>query len=157
MSEFGPEKETDINAVLAEVEESLKQNTKYSNDTQTKTLSQQSAEGIQKKSNKTQHLYRQMCYLEKELSLKGPSSLPSPQSFDNARQQVQRIKSFLEDQLSACSHVHQDEPKYEKYLLKIVQFYPAPHDPGRISENRQWMDVKINFLVPWGLTHLLQH
>ncbi|MED6281092.1 hypothetical protein CHARACLAT_017734, partial [Characodon lateralis] len=139
MSEFGPEKETDINAVLAEVEESLKQNTKYSKDTQTKRLSQQSAEGIQKKSNKTQHLYRQMCYLEKELSLKGLSSFPSPQSFDNARQQVQRIKSFLEDQLSACSHVHQDEPKYEKFIP----------EHGSSSDGGQKKKPKRRGVLPW--------
>ncbi|XP_007572505.1 polycystic kidney disease protein 1-like 2 [Poecilia formosa] len=115
-SEFGSGKETDINAVLAEVEEFLKQNTKCSNDTQTKTQCQLSAEGIEKKSNKTQHLYRQMCQLEKELSLMDPSSFPSPVSFDKAQKQIQGMKSYLEDQLFTSSHLDLDEPKHEKFV-----------------------------------------
>ncbi|XP_035994541.1 polycystic kidney disease protein 1-like 2 [Fundulus heteroclitus] len=115
-SEFGPGKETDISAVLAEVEEFLKQNTKCSNDTQTKAQSQLTDEGIEKKSNKIQHLHRQICHLSKQLSVMGPSSFPSPQTFDNAERQVQGMKSFLEDQFLASSHVDQDDPIYQKNI-----------------------------------------
>lgn len=72
------------------------------------------AEGIEQKSSKIQHLYRQMCNLEKELSLMDPSSFPDPHSFNKALKQVQGLKSYLEDQLFTSSHLDLDEPKHEK-------------------------------------------
>ncbi|XP_015245063.1 PREDICTED: polycystic kidney disease protein 1-like 2 [Cyprinodon variegatus] len=110
----GPGKESDINTVLTEVEELLKQNTKCSNDTKTVTPSQLSAEDIQKKSNKTQHLYRQICHLEEQLSVEAPSSFSSPYSLDKAQHQIQAVKSLLEQQLFTSSHVDQNEPIHEK-------------------------------------------
>ncbi|KAM4731296.1 polycystin-1-like protein 2 [Anableps anableps] len=138
-SEFGLGKETDINAVLTEVEECLKQNTKCSNDTQTKTLSPLSAEGIQKNSNKTQHLYRQICHLEKELSLIAYCSFPSPHSFDKAQQQVQGMKTFLEDQLFTSSLVDQHEHINEKFVPEY----------GTSSDGVQKKKPRRQGVLPW--------
>uniref|UniRef100_A0A3P8SK35 Polycystic kidney disease 1 like 2a n=1 Tax=Amphiprion percula TaxID=161767 RepID=A0A3P8SK35_AMPPE len=57
----------------------------------------QTEKGIQKKSNKIQYLYRQLCHIE--LSLQSLSSFPSPHSYSQALQQVQALKSVLEEQL----------------------------------------------------------
>ncbi|XP_043987289.1 polycystic kidney disease protein 1-like 2 [Gambusia affinis] len=139
-SEFGSGKETDINAVLAEVEEILKQNTKCSNDTQTKTQCQLSAEGIEQKSSKIQHLYRQMCNLEKELSLMDPSSFPDPHSFNKALKQVQGLKSYLEDQLFTSSHLDLDEPKHEKFVSE----HDTSNDDGVLKKKPQHLGF-----LPW--------
>uniref|UniRef100_A0A8C4F9S5 Polycystic kidney disease protein 1-like 2 n=1 Tax=Dicentrarchus labrax TaxID=13489 RepID=A0A8C4F9S5_DICLA len=56
-------------------------------------------EGIQKKNNKTQYLYRQLCHIDRELSLLGPSGFPNPHSYSQAVQQVHGMKGILEDQL----------------------------------------------------------
>ncbi|XP_076603671.1 polycystin-1-like protein 2 [Chaetodon auriga] len=128
-SEFGPG-QVDINAVLAVVEDFIKQNNKSSDNGQSKTqschnlvqpqLTEGSAsmhptvEGIQKKSNKTQYLYRQLCHIDKELSLLGPSSFPSPHSYSQAQQQVQGMMGLLEDQLFKFSCVNQDDPTQKK-------------------------------------------
>ncbi|XP_041806603.1 polycystic kidney disease protein 1-like 2 [Chelmon rostratus] len=129
-SEFGPG-QVDINAVLAVVEDFIKQNNKTSDTAQSKTqsfhnlvqpqLTEGSAsmhpastvEGIQKKSNKTQYLYRQLCHINKELGLLGPSSFPSPHSYSQALQQVQGMMGVLEDQLFKFS-ANQDEPTQKK-------------------------------------------
>ncbi|XP_027877842.1 polycystic kidney disease protein 1-like 2 [Xiphophorus couchianus] len=151
-TEFGSGKETDINAVLAEVEEFLKQNTKSSNDTQTTTQCQLSAEGIEKKSNKTQHLYRQMCNLEKELSLMDTSSFPSPHSFNKALKQVQGMKSYLEDQLFTSSHLDLDEPKHEKFVPE----HDTSNDDGVLKKKPQrrgflpWWFIFVGWLLVIG-------
>ncbi|XP_075335044.1 polycystin-1-like protein 2 [Odontesthes bonariensis] len=67
-------------------------------------------EGIQKNSNKTQYLYRQLCHIDKELSQLGPSSFPDPHSYSQTLQQVKGIKSFLEDQLLPSICIDLDEP-----------------------------------------------
>ncbi|KAM9346888.1 polycystin-1-like protein 2 [Symphorus nematophorus] len=122
-SEFGPGQQVDINAVLAVVEDFIKQNSKTSDTTESKTqLPEGSAsmhprsavEGIQKKSNKTQYLYRQLCHIDKELSLLGPSGFPTPHSYSQALQQVQGMKGSLEDQLFKFSCVDPDEPTQKK-------------------------------------------
>ncbi|XP_054909087.1 polycystic kidney disease protein 1-like 2 [Poeciliopsis prolifica] len=151
-TEFGAGKEADINAVLAEVEEFLKQNTKCSNDTLTKTQCQLTAEGIQKKSNKTQHLYRQICNLEKELSLMDPSSFPSPHSFDKAQKQIQGLKSYLEDQLFSSSHLDLDEPKHEKFVPE----HDTSNDDGVLKKTPQrrgflpWWFIFVGWLLVIG-------
>nr|XP_033472921.1 polycystic kidney disease protein 1-like 2 [Epinephelus lanceolatus] len=124
---FGPGQQVDINAVLSVVEDFIKQNNKTSDTTQTKTqsfcnpvqpqLPEASAsmhpgstvEGIQKKSNKTQYLYRQLCHIDKELSLLGPSGFPTQHSYSQALQQVQGMKGSLEDQLFTFSCANPDE------------------------------------------------
>lgn len=72
-------------------------------------------EVIKKKSNKTQFLYMQLCHIDKELSLLGPSGFPSPHSYNQALQQVQGMKSFLEDQLLVSSSTNHDELAQRKY------------------------------------------
>lgn len=80
------------------------------------------AEGIQKKSNKTQYLYRQLCHIDKQLSMLGPSGFPTPHSYHQALQQVQRMKGLLEDQLVTSSSVTLDEPSEKKYELHLYIF-----------------------------------
>ncbi|XP_042283303.1 polycystic kidney disease protein 1-like 2 [Thunnus maccoyii] len=126
-SEFGPGQQVDINAVLSVVEDFIKQNNKISDNTQSTTqnlhnfdqpqLPENSAsvhpktavDGIQKKSNKTQYLYRQLCHIDRELSLLGSSGFPTPHSYSQALHQVQGMKGFLEDQLFTSSCMNQDE------------------------------------------------
>ncbi|XP_037646091.1 polycystic kidney disease protein 1-like 2 [Sebastes umbrosus] len=127
-SEFGPGQQVDINAVLSVVEDFIKHNNKTSDTAQPKTQSVQpqlpegsanvhpgsTVEGIQKKSNKAQYLYRQLCHIDKELSLLGPSGFPSPHSYSRALQQVQGMKGFLEEQLFISSCVNPDELTQKK-------------------------------------------
>ncbi|KAM6955775.1 polycystin-1-like protein 2 [Lycodopsis pacificus] len=122
-SEFGPGQQVDINAVLSVVEDFIKPNNKTPDAAQPKTQSfgnlvqpqlpegspGSTVEGIQKKSNKTQYLYRQLCHIDKELSLLGPSGFPNPHSYSQALQQVQGIKGFLQNQLFTVSCVNPDE------------------------------------------------
>ncbi|XP_069554807.1 polycystin-1-like protein 2 [Brachyistius frenatus] len=108
-SEFGSGQQIDINAMLSVVEDFIKQNHKTSDSVQTKTPAQLSVQGIQKKSNKTQYLYRQLCDIDKELNLLEPSCFPTPYSYCRALQQVQGMKDYLEDQLLTSSCVNQDE------------------------------------------------
>uniref|UniRef100_A0A668RUR2 Polycystic kidney disease 1 like 2a n=1 Tax=Oreochromis aureus TaxID=47969 RepID=A0A668RUR2_OREAU len=59
------------------------------------TYSSASAEGvIQKKRNKSQYLYRQLCHIDSELSQLGPSGFPNPHSYKQALQQVQSMKEL---------------------------------------------------------------
>ncbi|XP_071328687.1 polycystin-1-like protein 2 [Trachinotus anak] len=104
--EFGPGQQVDINAILSVVEGFIRQNNKTTDNVHLET----NVEGIQKKSNKTQYLYSQLCHIHKELSLLGPSSFPSPHSYSQALQQVQGMKSFLKDQLFTSSCSSPDEP-----------------------------------------------
>lgn len=81
-------------------------------------------EVIQKKTNKTQYLYQQLCNIEKELSLLGPSAFHSPHSYSQASQQVQGMKGFLEEQIFKSSCVNQDENTQKKYRNHLLQ---RPH------------------------------
>uniref|UniRef100_A0A669CHB8 Polycystic kidney disease 1 like 2a n=1 Tax=Oreochromis niloticus TaxID=8128 RepID=A0A669CHB8_ORENI len=75
-----------------------------SNNICTFSDSSASAEGvIQKKRNKSQYLYRQLCRIDSELSQLGPSGFPKPHSYKQALQQVQSMKKLLEDQLVASN------------------------------------------------------
>ncbi|XP_054471700.1 polycystic kidney disease protein 1-like 2 [Anoplopoma fimbria] len=127
-SEFGPGQHVDINAVLSVVEDFIKSNNKTVDTAQPKSQSfgnlvqpqlpegspRSTVEEIQKKSNKTQYLYRQLYHIDKELSLLGPSDFPTPQSYDRAVQQVQGMKGLLEDQLFTVSCVNPDETTQKK-------------------------------------------
>uniref|UniRef100_A0A668RUR5 Polycystic kidney disease 1 like 2a n=1 Tax=Oreochromis aureus TaxID=47969 RepID=A0A668RUR5_OREAU len=82
-----------------------------SNNICTFSDSSASAEGvIQKKRNKSQYLYRQLCHIDSELSQLGPSGFPNPHSYKQALQQVQSMKELLEDQLVASNRGVPDEP-----------------------------------------------
>ncbi|XP_022597025.1 polycystic kidney disease protein 1-like 2 [Seriola dumerili] len=127
-SEFGPGQQVDINAVLSVVEDFIRQSNKSSDSAQSKTQRFsnllrmntrstsmcQLVEGIHRKSNKTQYLYMQLCHIDKELSLLGPSGCPSPHSYSQALQQVQGMKSVLEDQLFTSSCINLDEHTQKK-------------------------------------------
>nr|XP_040057277.1 polycystic kidney disease protein 1-like 2 isoform X1 [Gasterosteus aculeatus aculeatus] len=116
----------DINAVLSMVEDFIKLNTIDSTQHQTQSSSNlaqpqppegspgSTMEGIQKKSSKTQYLYRQLCHIDKRLSLLGPSGFPTPHSHSRALQQIQGIKECLEDQLSTVRCVNPDETTQNK-------------------------------------------
>lgn len=57
---------------------------------------EKTGDGSQKRSTNSQYLYRQLCHVEKELSLLGPSRFPNPDSYCRAVQQVQGMKGLLE-------------------------------------------------------------
>ncbi|XP_063356334.1 polycystin-1-like protein 2 [Pelmatolapia mariae] len=116
---FVPEQENDVNAILSMLKDLITQNNTASENIETKTQPQlsdsstypASAEGvIQKKRNKSQYLYRQLCHIDSELSQLGPSGFPNPHSYKQALQQVQSMKELLEDQLVASNSVVPDEP-----------------------------------------------
>ncbi|XP_078118997.1 polycystin-1-like protein 2 [Sander vitreus] len=131
-SEFGPGQPVDINAVLSVVEDFIKQNHKASDTAQPRTPSSgnlvqpqlpegsanmhpgSTEEGIQKQSNKAKYLYRQLCHIDKELILLGPSGFPAPHSYSQAMQQVQDMKGHLQDQLFTFSCVNPDELTQKK-------------------------------------------
>uniref|UniRef100_A0A673B3V4 Polycystic kidney disease 1 like 2a n=1 Tax=Sphaeramia orbicularis TaxID=375764 RepID=A0A673B3V4_9TELE len=101
-AEFRPGQD-DINAVLSVVEDFIRQN-KTSDTSHCKTHNTSTSEhpgtmveGIQKKSNKTQYLYQQLCRIETELGLLRPTGFPNPHSYSQALQQVQGMKAVLED------------------------------------------------------------
>ncbi|XP_040894682.1 polycystic kidney disease protein 1-like 2 [Toxotes jaculatrix] len=58
---------------------------------------------VQKKSNNSRYLYRQLRHVERELGLLGPSRFPSPDSYNRAMQQVQGMKGLLEYHLPSSS------------------------------------------------------
>ncbi|XP_047457946.1 polycystic kidney disease protein 1-like 2 [Mugil cephalus] len=124
-SEFGPGQQNDIKAILSVLEDFIKQNNKISDNAQSKTqpqLPERSAcvhpvsteEGAQKNNNKTHYLYRQLCHIDRELSLLGPSAFPTPQSYSQALQQVQGMKELLEDKLFASNSVNKNELTHKK-------------------------------------------
>ncbi|XP_031725951.1 polycystic kidney disease protein 1-like 2 [Anarrhichthys ocellatus] len=152
-SEFGPGQQVDINAVLSMVEDFIKPNNKTPDAAQPKTQSfgnlvqpqlpegspGSTVEGIQKKSNKTQYLYRQLCHIDKELSLLGPSGFPNPHSYSQALQQVQGIKGLLENQLFTVSCVNPDE-------LTEKKLSPADSTDGDGSQKKR---VCCHGGLPW--------
>lgn len=64
---------------------------------------EKTSDEVQKKSNNSQYLYRQLRHVEKELGLLGPSRFPNPDSYNRAMQQVQGMKGLLEYQLPTSS------------------------------------------------------
>ncbi|KAM8855773.1 polycystin-1-like protein 2 [Spinachia spinachia] len=113
----------DINAMLSVVEDFIKPNNTNFNVMQHQTQSPSNLaqpqppegsagstiEGIQKKGNKAQYLYRQFGHIDKRLSLLGPSGFPNPHSYSRALQQIEGIKECLEDQLFTIHCVNPDE------------------------------------------------
>uniref|UniRef100_A0A3P9A4W2 Polycystic kidney disease 1 like 2a n=1 Tax=Esox lucius TaxID=8010 RepID=A0A3P9A4W2_ESOLU len=78
--EMMPGQVTDINTLLNLVEEIIRQ---------------------QNRSGGDQYLYRQLCHVEKELSLLGPGRFPNPDRYRRAVQQVQCMKGLLESHHSS--------------------------------------------------------
>ncbi|XP_026231670.1 LOW QUALITY PROTEIN: polycystic kidney disease protein 1-like 2 [Anabas testudineus] len=130
--QLGPGQQVDISDVLSVVENFIRQNNKVGENTQKKTKSfsngiqpqipessdnvqaESTVGGIQKKSNKTQYLYRQLCHIHKQLSLLGPSGFPTPHGYNQALQQVQRMKGALEDRLFTSNIVNLNESTQTK-------------------------------------------
>ena len=93
------------------------------------------AEGIQKKSNKSQYLYRQLCRIDRELSQLGPSVFPTLHSYNQAQLQVQGMKGSLEDQLFKSNCVSPDDLSQKKYgsdslvdLHVLVRYLQTEHN-----------------------------
>ena len=64
---------------------------------------EKTSDEVQKKSNNSRYLYRQLRHVEKELSLLGPSRFPNPDSFNRAMQQVHGMKGLLQYHLPSPS------------------------------------------------------
>nr|XP_046243263.1 polycystic kidney disease protein 1-like 2 isoform X2 [Scatophagus argus] len=64
---------------------------------------EKTSDEVQKKSNNSRYLYRQLRHVEKELRLLGPSRFPNPDSYNRAMQQVQGMKGLLEYHLPSSS------------------------------------------------------
>ncbi|XP_036065666.1 polycystic kidney disease protein 1-like 2 [Oryzias melastigma] len=117
-SKFGPKEESEINTILSKMEDFIQERHK-AGDNRRFHLPESGGhvnppsvlEATKKKSNKTQHLYRKLCHIDKELSLLGPSSFQNPHSYSQALKQVQNMKRLIEDQLFPPTHVKVDEPK----------------------------------------------
>ncbi|XP_065818468.1 polycystin-1-like protein 2 [Labrus bergylta] len=156
--EIGPGQQVDLNAVLSVVDDFIKQNNKTSDDTQSKKLNinnlnqpqstegnaivhpVSTEEGIQKKSNKSQYLYRQLCHIDRELTLLGPSGFPNPNSYNQALQQVRGMKGSLEDQLFKVSCVELYEPTQKR-------LNPADSTGGEESQKKK--KVCCHRGLPW--------
>nr|XP_057945528.1 polycystin-1-like protein 2 isoform X3 [Doryrhamphus excisus] len=124
--ELRPGQQTDINTLLSLVEDIIKHQNRPSSDFYTDTAKRErsilslgavdlqeksvwgspektSDSGVQKKSNNSRYLYRQLRHVEKKLGFLGSSRFPNPDSYNKAMQQVQGMKSFLEFHLpSPC-------------------------------------------------------
>ena len=64
---------------------------------------EKASDDIQRKSNNSRYLYRQLHHVEKELGLLGPSRFTNPDRYNRAMQQVQGMKLLLEYHLSSSS------------------------------------------------------
>ncbi|KAF3832649.1 hypothetical protein F7725_026314, partial [Dissostichus mawsoni] len=105
--ELRPGHQTDINTLLSLVEDIIRQQNRADGDFYTEASKRDRSmilslravnlqEGVQKKSNNSRYLYKQLRHVEKELGLLGPSRFPNPDSFNRAMQQVQGMKGLLE-------------------------------------------------------------
>lgn len=64
---------------------------------------ERTSDEVQKKSNNSRYLYRQLRHVEKELALLGPTRFPNPDSYNRAMQQVQGMRGLLEYHLPSSS------------------------------------------------------
>ncbi|KAF7662063.1 hypothetical protein LDENG_00247400, partial [Lucifuga dentata] len=129
--ELRPGQQTDINTLLSLVEDIIRQQNRAGGDFYTDTSKKErstiltlgavnlqgklqtensvwgspekTSDGVQKRSNNSQYLYRQLCHVEKEMDLLGPSRFPNPDSYNRAVQQVQGMKGLLEYHLPSSS------------------------------------------------------
>uniref|UniRef100_A0A8D3EA04 Polycystic kidney disease protein 1-like 2 n=1 Tax=Scophthalmus maximus TaxID=52904 RepID=A0A8D3EA04_SCOMX len=111
--ELHPGQKADINTLLSLVEDIIRQQNRATGDFYTDTskrdqsmilsLRAKTSDEVQKKSNNSRYLYRQLRHVEKELGLLGPSRFPNPDSYNRAMQQVQGMKGLLEHRLPESS------------------------------------------------------
>ncbi|XP_042342348.1 polycystic kidney disease protein 1-like 2 [Plectropomus leopardus] len=64
---------------------------------------EKTSDEVQKKSNNSRYLYKQLRHVEKELGLLGPSRFLNPDSYNRAMQQVHGMKGLLEYHLPSSS------------------------------------------------------
>ncbi|KAJ7986101.1 hypothetical protein DPEC_G00347310 [Dallia pectoralis] len=117
--EMSPGRVTDMNTLLTLVEEIIRQQNQSGGEFYSEASKKEGTlilnfqetslcgspvktpgDGGQKRSN-SQYLYRQLCHVEKELCLLGPSRFPNPDRYRRAVQQVQCMKGLLESHLSS--------------------------------------------------------
>ncbi|XP_061738629.1 polycystin-1-like protein 2 isoform X1 [Nerophis ophidion] len=123
--ELRPGQQTDINTLLSLVEDIIRQQNRSSCDFYTDTAKRErsilslgavdlqeksvwgspekTSDGVQKKSNNTRYLYRQLRHVEKKLGFLGSSRFPNPESYNKAMHQVQGMKNLLEFHLPSPS------------------------------------------------------
>uniref|UniRef100_A0A3Q2YJ39 Polycystic kidney disease protein 1-like 2 n=1 Tax=Hippocampus comes TaxID=109280 RepID=A0A3Q2YJ39_HIPCM len=114
--ELRPGHQTDINTLLSLVEDIIRQQNRISSDFYTDTAKrersilslgavdlQRTSDGVQKKSNNSRYLYRQLRHVEKKLGFLGSSRFQNPDSYNKAMQQVQGMKNLLEFHLPSHS------------------------------------------------------
>ncbi|XP_075325387.1 polycystin-1-like protein 2 [Odontesthes bonariensis] len=124
--ELHPGQQADINTLLTLVENIIRQQNRAAGDFYTDSSKrgramilslggvnlqensvwgslEKTSDDVQKKSNNSRYLYRQLHHVEKELGLLGPSRFPNPDSYNKAMHQVQGMKSHLEFHLLSSS------------------------------------------------------
>ncbi|XP_061566502.1 polycystin-1-like protein 2 isoform X1 [Cololabis saira] len=124
--ELRPDQQADINTLLSLVEDIIRQQNQMAGNFYTDTCKRDPAmilslgavnlrensmwgspekttDELQKKSNNSKYLYRQLHLVEKELGLLGPSHFPNPDNYKRAMLQVQGMKSHLEFQQPSSS------------------------------------------------------
>ncbi|XP_047436040.1 polycystic kidney disease protein 1-like 2 isoform X3 [Mugil cephalus] len=124
--ELHPGQQADINTLLSLVEDIIRQQNRaagdFYNDASKSDRSmilslgavnlqengvwgspEKASDEVQKKSNNSRYLYRQLRHVEKELGLLGPSRFPNSECYNRAMQQVQGMKGLLEYHLSSGS------------------------------------------------------
>ncbi|XP_022621079.1 polycystic kidney disease protein 1-like 2 [Seriola dumerili] len=117
--ELHPGQRADINTLLSLVEDIIRQQNRAAGDFYTDASKrdrsmilslgavslqenslwgspEKTSDEVQKKSNNSRYLYRQLRHVEKEMGLLGPSRFPNPDSYNRAMQQVQGMKGLLE-------------------------------------------------------------
>ncbi|XP_028258061.1 polycystic kidney disease protein 1-like 2 [Parambassis ranga] len=132
--ELRPGQPADINTLLSLVEDIIRQQNQAAGDFYTEASKkdrsmilrlgavnlqdksvwgspEKTSDEIQKKSNNSRYLYRQLRHVEKELDLLGPSRFPNPNSYNQAMQQVQGMKGLLQYHLPSQSL---DEDKLDR-------------------------------------------
>ncbi|XP_059209203.1 polycystin-1-like protein 2 [Centropristis striata] len=124
--ELRPGQQVDINTLLSLVEDIIRQQNRAAGDFYTEASKmdrsmilslravnlqedsvwgspEKTSDEVQKKSNNSRYLYKQLRHVEKELALLGPSRFPNPDSYKRAMQQVQGMKGLLEYHLPSSS------------------------------------------------------
>ncbi|KAM9860546.1 polycystin-1-like protein 2 [Aulostomus maculatus] len=115
--ELRPGQQADINTLLSLVEDIIRQQNRAAGDFYSDASKREhsmilslgsvdvqgvwgspekTSDGVQKKSNNSRYLYRQLQHVEKELGFLGPSRFPNPDSYNRAMQQVRGMKGLLE-------------------------------------------------------------
>ncbi|XP_029980234.1 polycystic kidney disease protein 1-like 2 [Sphaeramia orbicularis] len=160
-AEFRPGQD-DINAVLSVVEDFIRQNKTSDTshckthsvgpilDTSTSEHPGTMVEGIQKKSNKTQYLYQQLCRIETELGLLRPTGFPNPHSYSQALQQVQGMKAVLEDQLFTASGANPDESTHKSSPSDTTGSVDGQRKRGCFQGGLPWWFVFFGWLLVAG-------